>query len=149
MIMLKRTDSTNLDFIELVTLLDADLKIRDGEDHDFYHQFNAIVNIKHCIVLYDEKTAVGCGAIKPYDGKSMEVKRMFVLPNYRGKGYAVKILSGLEVWAKELNFTRCILETGLKQPEAISLYEKSGFKVIPNYGQYEGVENSVCFEKNL
>lgn len=145
----KRSNSADPDFIELVKLLDADLKIRDGEEHDFYHQFNAIVNIRHCLVVYENNIPVGCGAIKPYDELSMEVKRMFVLPEHRGNGFAVKILHGLETWTKELGYSRCILETGLKQPEAIALYTKSGYQIIQNYGQYEGIENSVCFEKLL
>lgn len=147
--LLIRTDSSDSDFIALVQLLDSDLKIRDGEDHDFYHQFNAIVNIKHCVVAYENQVPVGCGAIKPYDGNSMEVKRMYVLPEHRGRRIAIEILSELETWAKELRFTRCVLETGLKQPEAIALYQKCGYHSIPNYGQYIGVTNSVCFEKVL
>src|SRR5690606_15554592 len=149
MITLVRTDSANPDFIELVKHLDADLKIRDGEDHDFYNQFNSIVNIQHCLVCYDGKIPVGCGAVKPYDDTSAEVKRMYVLPAHRGKGIAAKILSELESWAKELGFSKCILETGIKQPEAIALYKKNGYNIIENYGQYKGVENSVCFEKHL
>ncbi|MEZ4792275.1 MAG: GNAT family N-acetyltransferase [Gelidibacter sp.] len=149
MIKIKRTDSTNSGFIGLVQLLDADLKIRDGVEHDFYHQFNAIVDIKNCIVLYEDETPIGCGAIKLYDEKTIEIKRMYVLPEHRGKGIAVRILFELEIWAQELGFSKCILETGFKQPEAIALYKKAGFKIIPNYGQYIGVENSVCFGKKL
>ncbi len=149
MVTLRRTNSSDDDFIKLVKLLDADLKFRDGEDHDFYHQFNAIVNIKHCLVAYEDQIPVGCGAIKPFDDISMEVKRMYVLPEMRGRSIAVNILSELEIWAKELGYSKCILETGLKQPEAIALYKKSGYHIIPNYGQYKGVENSVCFEKMI
>ena len=149
MITLKRTDSSNSDFIYLVEFLDADLKIRDGKDHDFYNQFNAIVNIKNCIVGYDGEIPVACGAIKPYDDTTAEVKRMFVLPKFRGKGFAGAILSELEKWSKELGFEKCVLETGVKQPEAIALYNKSGYKISSNYGQYEGIENSICFAKFL
>jgi GNAT superfamily N-acetyltransferase len=74
---------------------------------------------------------------------------MFVLPERRGRGVAKSILSELEAWANELNFSECILETGFKQPEAIGLYRKSGYETIPNYGQYSGVENSVCMKKSL
>lgn len=149
MITIKRTNSSDTDFIHLVTYLDADLKKRDGEEHDFYNQFNAIVNIQHCIVAFENKKAVGCGAIKPLDSNTMEVKRMYVFPEHRGKGIASKILLELEHWATELNYTTCVLETGLKQPEAIGLYKRSGYRSIPNYGQYIGIENSVCFEKKL
>jgi GNAT superfamily N-acetyltransferase len=144
-----RTNSENQYFQKLVEALDADLKNRDGEDNAFYAQFNKITAIKHAIVAYDGDFPVGCGAIKQYSDDTMEVKRMYVLPEKRGHGIAALILSELETWAKELNYTHCILETGQKQPEAIALYKKSGYQIIPNYGQYDGIENSVCFEKIL
>jgi putative acetyltransferase len=144
-----RTNSDNNDFQKLVEALDADLKIRDGEDNVFYAQFNKITAIKHVIVAYDDNLPVGCGAIKQYADDIMEVKRMYVLPEKRGHGIAGLILGELEVWAKELDYDRCILETGQKQPEAIALYKKEGYHTIPNYGQYEGIDNSVCFEKIL
>ena len=147
---LQRTNSENLDFVALVKLLDADLAIRDGEDHSFYDQFNKIDSIKYAVVAYDENnTAVGCGAIKQFEPNVMEVKRMYVPVEQRGKGIAVEILKELEAWAAELGNTKCVLETGIKQPEAISLYKKCGYQIIENYGQYAGVENSICFEKLL
>jgi putative acetyltransferase len=144
-----RTNSDNIDFQKLVEALDAELKIRDGEDNAFYSQFNKITAIKHAIVAYECDSPVGCGAIKQYADDTMEVKRMYVLPEKRGYGIAASVLKELETWAKELDYTRCILETGQKQPEAIALYRKEGYQVIPNYGQYEGIVNSVCFEKTL
>jgi GNAT superfamily N-acetyltransferase len=144
-----RTNSENRDFIELVRHLDADLAKRDGDDHAFYAQFNKIENIKHAVVAYESEKPVGCGAIKEYEPSTAEIKRMYVIPESRGKGIATKILSELENWAAELSFAKCILETGKKQPEAIRLYEKNEYRLIPNYGQYAEVENSVCFEKNL
>jgi GNAT superfamily N-acetyltransferase len=132
-----------------VKLLDADLAIRDGEDNVFYSQFNKIDNIRYVVLAYENEKPVGCGAIKEHASKTMEVKRMFVSSGNRNKGIASKILSELENWACELSYTKCILETGKRQPEAIGLYKKNGYKLIPNYGQYAGVENSVCLEKEL
>jgi len=149
MLTLLRTDSSNTDFIALVKELDADLAIRDGADHAFYDQFNKITNIKNVLVAYENETPVGCGALKEYASDTMEVKRMYVPPALRGKGIASIVLAALEKWAKELNYKKCILETGKKQPEAIALYNKNGYSIIPNYGQYENVKNSVCFEKVL
>ena len=149
MIVCRRTDSDNEAFRRLVAELDADLAIRDGADNAFYSQFNKINAIKHAIVAYENELAVGCGAIKEYTPGIAEVKRMYVLPAMRGKGVAITILQALEAWAKELQYNACILETGKRQPEAISLYQKAGYDRIPNYGQYEGVANSVCFEKKL
>ena len=79
----------------------------------------------------------------------MEVKRMYVPLEKRGKGIASIVLQELEKWAKELGYQKCILETGIKQPEAISLYKKNNYAIIPNYGQYAGVKDSVCFEKKI
>lgn len=144
---LARTDASHPDFIGLVRALDADLAIRDGADHAFYHQFNAINQLKHVIVLYKNGIPFGCGAIKPFNSDSVEIKRMFTTPDSRGTGIASLILNALETWALELGYTSCVLETGVKQPEAIALYKKNGYKSIPNYGQYEHVENSKCFKK--
>jgi putative acetyltransferase len=149
MIALKRTDSDDPDFVALVKLLDADLAIRDGEEHAFYAQYNKIDKIKYVVLAYEHEKPLGCGAIKEYEPGTTEVKRMYVSPEGRNKGIASQLLSELENWARELSYTRCILETGLKQPEAIGLYKKNGYQQIPNYGQYAGVENSVCFEKKL
>jgi len=149
MIHLKRTNSDDPDFIELVKLLDADLAERNGEEQKFYSQFNKIDMIRFVVLAYENNEAIACGAIKEYSPDTMEVKRMYCLPEKRGRGIATKILSELELWTKELSFNKCILETGTKQDEAIALYMKNGYIKIPNYGQYEGKELSVCFEKLL
>ena len=147
MYILKRTNSDDSDFQKLVVELDKDLAIRDGDDHAFYDQFNKIDAIKYVIVIYEDEVAVGCGAIKEYEAGVMEVKRMYVPLEKRGKGIASLILQELEKWAKELGCQKCILETGIKQPEAISLYKKNNYTITSNYGQYAGVETSICFEK--
>lgn len=144
-----RTNSENTDFIALTQLLDAELKVRDGEEHAFFAQFNKIDAIKYTIVVYEDEKAIGCGAIKHYETGIMEVKRMFVSLEYRGKGVASAVLRELETWATELEYTKCILETGYNQPEALQLYKKNQYEIIPNYGQYENIENSVCFAKVL
>ncbi len=144
-----RTDSSNNDFLSLVALLDKDLAIRDGDEHAFYAQFNKPGSIRNVIVCYVENKPVGVGGFKKYQQDQAEIKRMFVLPGYRGQGIALEILKQLENWAAELGFSECILETGKKQPEAINLYHKAGYKNIPNYGQYANVENSVCMSKKI
>ena len=85
--------------------------------------------------------SVGGGNIIPLK----ETDGRFMVTVKSGESY--KILAELETWAKELGFQKCILETGNNQPEAIRLYQKCNYKIIPNYGQYEGVETSFCFEK--
>lgn len=149
MLRLIRTDSLNNDFRKLVTELDKELAIRDGADHSFFAQFNKIDHIRHVVLAYSGDEPVGCGAIKEFAPATMEVKRMFVPLERRGQGIASLVLSELENWAKEMNYGSCILETGLKQPEAIRLYKKNAYTIIPNYGQYADVASSVCFEKKL
>lgn len=144
-----RTNSDDARFRALVALLDRDLAIRDGDEHAFYAQYNKVDALRHVVVAYVGGEPVSCGAIKQYSEGVAEVKRMYTKPGHRGHGIAQSVLTELESWAGELGFRECILETGKKQPEAIRLYQKSGYEPIPNYGQYAGVENSVCMKKPL
>lgn len=146
---LLRTNSENKDFIELVKALDSYLAIIDGDDHAFYHQFNKTNLLNQVVVVYEDEKPVACGAIKPYDANTMEVKRMYVEPHQRGKGIARQILNVLEKWTQELGGSKCILETGKKQADAVNLYINCGYTIIPNYGQYAEMDNSICFEKEL
>jgi putative acetyltransferase len=149
MLQLIRTDSENSDFQKLVLLLDKELAIVDGDDHAFYSQFNKIDKLKQVILAYEGETVLGCGAIKEFEENTMEIKRMYVLKDQRGKGIASKIVTELENWTKELGFKKCILETGKKQVDAVNLYIKNKYQQIPNYAQYAEVEASICFEKIL
>ena len=144
-----RTNSEHPDFVSLVAQLDAFLAELDGEEHAFYNSLNKIDKIKHAIVIYEDNKPVACGAIREFSPEATEVKRMYTLPAYRGKGIAKMVLAELEKWAAELSYKKCVLETGNRQPDAIGLYQKSGYKIIPNYGKYAGIENSVCFEKEI
>lgn len=145
-----RTTSENIDFQKLVVLLDEVLRSRDGEDHSFYAQHNTLDKINHVVVCYQEAVAIGCGAFKEFDSDTVEIKRMFVHPDYRGKGIAGTILKELEIWASEIHYSNFVLETGTNNPEAISLYKKkNGYEIIPNYGQYENIETSVCLKKSI
>jgi len=149
MIKILRTDSDDPDFRNLVKELDDFLAELDGEEHAFYNSLNKIDKIKHAIVLYEDDKPIACGAIREFSPSSMEVKRMYTIPEYRGKGVATQVLNELEKWAIELHYEKCVLETGYRQPDAIHLYMKQGYKKIPNYGKYVNMENSVCFEKEL
>jgi len=146
---IKRTDSVNLDFIELVKHLDLELAEIDGEEHNFYAQYNKVDKIKHVVLVYEENKPIACGAIKEFSPQIMEVKRMFTQSQYRGKGLASMLLAELEKWAKEMHYEKCVLETGKRQQDAVALYQKNGYLITPNYGQYIGVDNSVCFAKTL
>ncbi len=147
MLTLTKTNSDHLDFQSLVAELDADLSIKNGETNDFFAKYNKIDLIQHVVVGYVEGKPVGCGAMKEFEPAVMEIKRMYVQKAMRGRGVAIKILKELEEWAKDSGYSKCVLETGYKMPEAIGLYRKCKYQVIPNYGQYENVETSICFEK--
>lgn len=149
-----RTTSTHKDFINLVRALDSEIAIYNGEDNEFYSQFNTIDSLKHTVVAYNDSLPIACGAYKPIqlefsEKRSVEIKRMYVLPEFRGKGAAGLLLSEIESWASELNYDSCILETGKFLKRAVALYTKSGYSVIPNYGQYKDMPESICFEKQI
>jgi putative acetyltransferase len=147
-ISLRRTNASDNDFKALVAILDEDLRILDGDEHVFYAQLNKTGSID-AVVAYIDNQPVGCGAIRAFSDDAMEVKRMYTLKEYRGKGVASAIVAELEKWAEELGYVDCVLETGKRQPWAISLYEKLGYSRTENFGRYVGIENSVCFRKEL
>jgi putative acetyltransferase len=149
MLTITKTTSQNPQFLQLVSELDKELAIRNGDANDFFVQFNKVDLIQHVIVAYLDGLAVACGAIKAFEENAMEVKRMYVLPEKRGLGVSAIVLNELEIWAKALGYQRCVLETGDDMLSAVRLYQKAGYQRIPNYGQYADVANSVCFEKWL
>lgn len=144
-----RTDSHSSDFKNLVRSLDATLAHHNGDNDDFFAQFNKIDTIKNCIIAYIDEVPAACGAFKELSEDTVEIKRMFTNPEFRKRGLGSSIVGELENWAKELGYKKAVLETSKDLTNAISVYEKSGFQRIPNYGQYVGVDSSVCFEKRL
>ena len=147
---LKRTHNGEKDFQCLVEKLNKYLLQQYGELQVFYNQFNKIDNIPNVVIAYVDEKPAGCGCFKRFTESSVEVKRMFVVEEYRGNGIGAAILDELEKWAAELGNKTVVLEMGNKQPEAAVLYKKQGFTVIPNYGQYIGMEEtSICMKKEL
>lgn len=149
MVHLKRTDPMDPGFHGLVRKLDLELQERYGQDQSFFDQFNKIDTSGRVVLASQDDVLIGCGVFKLYEGSVCEIKRMYVDPVFRGRRVAGALLAELEAWAEEENFTECILETGKLQPEAIRAYENAGYIQIPNYGQYVGVELSICMKKNL
>ncbi len=144
-----RTTSENFDFRKMVNALDEDLNQRNGDIQRQYDQYNKIDKIKHAFVVYVGENPVVCGCFKRFDEETVEMKRMFVLPEMRGKRLAARLLQELETWAVEEGFTQAVLETGRRQIEAQSLYSKAGYFRTENYGQYVGMEDSICYRKEL
>ena len=137
------------DFQKMVALLDEDLNARNGIIQAQYNQYNIVASLNTVAIAYFDNITVGCGCFKKFSETSVEIKRMFVAPENRGLGIADLILNELEIWAIELGYLEAILETGLKQTEAIRLYTKLGYTNIDNYGQYIGNAFSICMRKKL
>lgn len=149
MVRIKRTNSSDKDFRELIIELDKDLWSRYGTMQLEYQQYNIIEDLPTVVVVYTDERPVGCGCFKYFEAGTVELKRMFVAADHRGKGIGAAIINELESWAKELNVESMVLETAEGQPEAIHLYKKSGYTIIPNYHQYIGKEKSICMKKVL
>ncbi|MCR8656634.1 GNAT family N-acetyltransferase [Paenibacillus endoradicis] len=150
MIILKRTLYNDPDFVYLIDLLDKDLWIRYPDTQQDFVPFNNINLDFRVIVAYEEGIAVGCGCYKETKNDNVvEMKRIYVKENARGKGIAKAVLSELEQWAIEEGNQSSILETGINQPESISLYKKIGYTVIDKYEPYVNSEESVCMGKDL
>lgn len=148
-IILKRTGNYHPDFKQLIALLDEYLAMRNGDEHAFYAPNNKLDLLDTAIIAYLDNLAAGCGCFKRIDDDTVEIKRMFVDPEIRGKGIASKILVALETWAKELGYKCAILETGVDFDDAVRLYTKAGYIVIANYDPYIGKAKSLCFQKIL
>ena len=137
-------------FIALTGQLDADLSSRyftKQADFAVHNKMDASVK---AIVAYEGDEPIGCGALRPMDERTtVELKRMYVVPEFRGRGISGQLLLELEKWAAEDGFRVIRLETGNKQPEAIALYLKRGYLPIAPYGPYVDEETSLCMEKQL
>lgn len=146
-----RTDGKNKDFIENCRLLDMDLDRRVGKKikRDKYKKYNQLDEIKEAIVVYKDHKPIGAGAIRRYDDENVELKRVFVHTEYQGRGIGSRLVSLLMEWAVELGYKRMILETGELLVESCAVYKKLGFTVIPNYGPYVDMPESLCMAKEL
>ena len=146
-----RTDGKNEDFIENCRLLDMDLDRRVGRQikREKYQKFNQLDEIREAIVVYDHGRSVGGGAIRRYDDENIELKRVFVHNEYQGQGIGSRLVSLLIEWAAELGYRRMILETGELLAESCAVYKKLGFAVIPNYGPYADMPESLCMAREI
>jgi putative acetyltransferase len=149
MMEISRTRNTNDDFSSLTRALDSELNERYGSQQADYEVHNVIDLIETAMVGYVNKTPVACGCFREIDETKVEIKRMYVKKGFRRRGFSKVVLSSLEEWAAELGKVKILLETGKGQTEAIGLYERFGYRIIENYGPYQGMENSVCMMKTL
>lgn len=143
------TNSAHSDFQMLAVELEKELFERDGDLADVNYELNKVELMENAVVLYVNDVAAACGAYRILSDDTIELKRMYVAPQYRRNNYASKILSELESIAKQNGFRNAVLETGKNQPEAIAFYLKHGYSEIEKFGKYVGSENSVCFGKEI
>lgn len=144
-----RTDIHDANFKAMVQLLDAELRLMYGDQQDDFDPHNKLKEDTHTLVIKHQNQTVGCGAFRPMEEGVAEVKRMFVHPDYRGKGLSKIILTALEDWIKEKQYTYIKLETGNKNIAALSLYPATGYESIEPFGPYRHLPDSICFGKRI
>jgi len=146
----KETDGEDPDFALLCHYLDEDLdQLVGAGNRSIYNQYNKRDGIRDAIVVYCQGKPVACGSFKMYDEEHVELKRMFTLLPYRRLGLGGEVVRRLEAKAKIRGYKFCILETGIPLEAACIMYQKAGYKIIPNYGQYADMPNSVCMERKI
>jgi putative acetyltransferase len=135
-----RTNSNDEGFQLLISHLDHELWNELKEDQSTYDQYNKVPDLPTVVLLFINERPIACGCFKKYNNDTVEIKRMFVEKDFRGKGISKMILDELEKWAKESRFQFAILETSIHFKAARSLYTNAGYTIIDNYAQYEGLE---------
>ncbi|MFI5382388.1 MAG: GNAT family N-acetyltransferase [Tepidisphaerales bacterium] len=145
-------DPRSVQAAALIASLSAELAARYDFDDDGSANFkpeDALVPGSGFVIGWLGELAVACGAFRPSEPRIAEIKRMFVLPPYRRRGYARAVLTALEDLARQSGYQAVRLETADRQPDAVALYERSGYHRIPNYGVFADSPRSICFEKTL
>lgn len=147
----KDTDGGDSDFSMLCGRLDCSLDEIVGKNfqRSQYDQYNQRDSIHDVIVAYRKGEPVACGAFKMYDEDHAELKRIFTEPSNRNIGLGAELVRRLEAKAKIKGYKWCILETGKPLEAACHVYKKAGYKIIPNYGQYADMPDSICMERKI
>jgi putative acetyltransferase len=147
---LERTTWDDIRFKELSLLLDKELTGNYGELQKNYNKKNIIQSNSYVVLCIKNEQAIACGCIRDLgDNSTVELKRMFTINEERGQSIGKLIVEEFEKWSFELHFKRMILETGVKQSSAIAMYQKIGFQITENYGEYKGNPNSICMAKDI
>lgn len=147
---IRQVDPAGPEAAELIQALDAELNEHYPKEqiHGIdVSEFKAADGF--FVIAFINNETVGCASFRPLDKKTAELKRMFVRKKIRRQGIARKLLEFIEQSAQKRDFERLCLETGAKQPEAISLYQSAGYYEIPVFGEYKNDPASICFEKQL
>ena len=137
------------DAISLIDELSECLQDITGDNGKKSFDANDVCNDRALFVIARNQSgkAIGCGSFRPMDDTTAEIKRMYAKD--KGMGIGNKILSYLEHQAHHIGYKTLRLETRMVNAKAVSFYERSGYRKIPNYGKYVERTNSICFEKDL
>jgi len=136
--------------VELRAAQRAEIAIRYGTPDSEPGPEPGAHDITAFFVAYsDEGDPLACGGVRALSGEHAEIKRMFARPEARGTGAATSILRRLEEYGRDNGWLRLVLETGTQQPDAVRFYSREGYERIPNFGYYEGLDQSLCFSKAL
>ncbi len=144
-----RTNSLDNKYLELMESFDAELRATYGAHQDEADKNNVFEEAINIVLVYYGNKIAGCGGYKLHHKNTAEIKRVYILPEYRGKGLGIGLMNEIEQWAKEDSFKYLILETGDQQHEAIALYRKIGYYDIPKYAPYLDSPVSVCLKKDI
>lgn len=148
---LEYTNGCNKDFIKLCHELDEFLNQLVGgeENRSVYIPYNQLDDIYDVIVLYDNELPIGCASFKKYDNECAEVKRVFIKKEYRGQGISRRLMELLEELGRSKGYKYFLLESGEPLVSAMALYRKIGYELIPNYGLYKDIPDSICMKKEI
>ena len=148
---IKETNGTDRDFHVLISELEQHLNMLAGgeENRQEYMPHNALHDIHDVFIAYIDENPVGCASFKQYEEGVAELKRVYVKPDYRGKGIAEQLVNTVSAAAGKKGFQTLILETGKTFTAAVNLYQKLGFVITDHYEPYIGMEDSVCMRKEL
>lgn len=150
MISIRRSSPTAPEFNVLIAELDQDLSKRYGAKQSQYDVHNKGLEGASVVVAFNQEEPIGCACFKVIEpANAVEIKRMYVQPAFRQLGVAQQLLAQLEQWAKETGHLTAILQTAIKQPESIALYQKCGYQLMACYGVYAEDTDSVCMKKPL
>ena len=146
---LRLTGGGNPQFRALVRRLDQEYVDRFGEIALKYQPYNTLEKIEAACLLLTGGVPAACGAIQPLDENTAELKRVYVLPGFRRRGFARQVVEQLELQALFRGYQFLALETGRAMPEAIALYTKLGYREAPAWGPFTGDGLCLCMKKEL
>lgn len=147
----KDTDGKDTDFAMLCDRLDGALDEIVGDSFELsqYKPYNQSESIHDVIMVYQKGKPVACGGFKMYDEDHAELKRIFTEPSNRNMGIGAELIRRLEAKAKIKGYQWCILETGQPLEAACHIYKRAGYKIIPNYGPYVDMPDSICMGRKI